>query len=70
MKCSKCGNPLEPGAVFCPSCGEKVEAQAAGDVNTAKAADTSYSSDPAGQASQDGASNGSGEKKKIDINLL
>lgn len=25
MKCQKCGNELREGAVFCPSCGEKIE---------------------------------------------
>ncbi|MBP5284324.1 MAG: DUF898 family protein, partial [Treponema sp.] len=65
MKCSKCGNPLEPGAVFCPSCGEKVEAQqSAGDAN---AAGTSYSSAASDQNTQGGASNGSVKKEKIDI---
>ena len=68
MKCSKCGNPLEPGAVFCPSCGEKVEAQQTADgVNTVNAANTSYSQTASHQNTEDGASDASAKKEKIDI---
>ena len=68
MKCSKCGNPLEPGAVFCPSCGEKVEAQQTADgVNTVNAANTSYSQTVSDQNAEGGASDASAKKEKIDI---